>query len=368
MAAPETTLWSMDRHTQAKHEILRRYLEAWFPILSNQCRRVRIIDGFAGPGEYKDGSNGSPLITLDVLLTHNYAPIRKTGIELIFIEKDPQRSQHLQRLLKLKQQQQPFPLKWQCKVLTGDFIEQMRPIVATMETQRYDTIPTLVFVDPFGFSQSPFHIIQRLMTFPMCEVLINFMAEEINRFLTVSSQKQNFNQLFGTDMWCDIAQSSTTPKERMSKIHDLYRQQLIKKAGATYVRSFEMKNKKNRTDYFLYFATKSIEGLKVMKQAMWKVDSTGAFEFSDCTNPYQPFLISQPHDENLQQLLVRHFKGQAVTPKEIFTYVLVETPYYKYKANALKPLEQVDSIRVRSTKPNRRRYTYPDDTTWITFL
>jgi hypothetical protein len=43
MAAPQTTLWQIDRHTQAKHEILRRYLEAWFPILSHSSQKVRII-------------------------------------------------------------------------------------------------------------------------------------------------------------------------------------------------------------------------------------------------------------------------------------------------------------------------------------
>lgn len=34
MAAPKTTTWNLDPHTRAKHEILRRYLEAWTPILS----------------------------------------------------------------------------------------------------------------------------------------------------------------------------------------------------------------------------------------------------------------------------------------------------------------------------------------------
>lgn len=27
------TLWEMDRHTAAKHTILRKYLDAWIPIL-----------------------------------------------------------------------------------------------------------------------------------------------------------------------------------------------------------------------------------------------------------------------------------------------------------------------------------------------
>ena len=64
MATPIETLWEIDPHTRAKHEILQRYLEAWFPILSSYHHRIVYIDGFAGPGRYKGGELGSPIIAL----------------------------------------------------------------------------------------------------------------------------------------------------------------------------------------------------------------------------------------------------------------------------------------------------------------
>ncbi len=70
MAAPKSVLWSKEAHTQAKHEILSRYLGAWFPILINKFHCACIIDGFAGPGEYERGEAGSPLLMLQVLLRH----------------------------------------------------------------------------------------------------------------------------------------------------------------------------------------------------------------------------------------------------------------------------------------------------------
>ena len=36
-------VWRMDPHTQAKHTILRRYWEAWLPIMTKYNQRVRII-------------------------------------------------------------------------------------------------------------------------------------------------------------------------------------------------------------------------------------------------------------------------------------------------------------------------------------
>jgi len=67
MSKKSDGLWPMRRHTQAKHVILRKYLDAWLPILGagrSAAEHVMLIDGFAGPGRYTTGEDGSPLIML----------------------------------------------------------------------------------------------------------------------------------------------------------------------------------------------------------------------------------------------------------------------------------------------------------------
>ena len=66
MAAPTEVLWARDPHTAAKHTLLRRYLNAWFPIMARQFRETGItfLDGFAGPGEYTNASESSPTIAI----------------------------------------------------------------------------------------------------------------------------------------------------------------------------------------------------------------------------------------------------------------------------------------------------------------
>jgi len=54
----------MEPHTEAKHDILERYLERWFPILSSHGGRLAYIDGFAGPGVYSAEERGSPILAL----------------------------------------------------------------------------------------------------------------------------------------------------------------------------------------------------------------------------------------------------------------------------------------------------------------
>jgi hypothetical protein len=58
----------MAPHTGAKHQIIQKYVAAWYPILSRWNGRVVFIDGFAGRGRYNDGSEWSPQIALHTLL------------------------------------------------------------------------------------------------------------------------------------------------------------------------------------------------------------------------------------------------------------------------------------------------------------
>jgi three-Cys-motif partner protein len=67
---PKDTLWPLDPHTLGKHLVLKAYLDAWFPIMGRWNGRILFIDGFAGPGEYKNGERGSPLIALKSLMDH----------------------------------------------------------------------------------------------------------------------------------------------------------------------------------------------------------------------------------------------------------------------------------------------------------
>ncbi len=60
------------------------------------------------------------------------------------------------------------------------------------------------FIDPFGYSDTPMSIISRLMRYYGCEVLITFMYEEINRFLTAyyRTKEYQYDALFMKDaMW-----------------------------------------------------------------------------------------------------------------------------------------------------------------------
>lgn len=88
MTTPRSVLWALDPHTTAKHRLLRAYLDRWLPIMATYQEKLLLVDGFAGPGRYAGGEDGSPLIMLKAFLEHAHRErIGRTRLEYFFVER-----------------------------------------------------------------------------------------------------------------------------------------------------------------------------------------------------------------------------------------------------------------------------------------
>ena len=204
MAAPRETVWPLEPHTRAKHAILQRYLQAWMAILrQGKFPEILYIDGFAGPGQYAGGEDGSPVIALKTAL--GYKSPLAAKVHFLFVEKDQARSDRLREIIG----HMPVPSNIDSKVECMAFEEAWR-----MHYPRFlrgnRLIPTFAFIDPFGWKGIPFAIVQQVMQHPNCEVFINFMYEEVNCFLSHPDQVENFDAFFGTNKWraCETLSAS----------------------------------------------------------------------------------------------------------------------------------------------------------------
>jgi three-Cys-motif partner protein len=359
--ANDSTVWELEPHTRAKHEILRRYLNAWFPIMSSFARRVVYIDGFAGPGEYTGGVKGSPIIAVEVALEHRGE--LTSEIVFIFIEKDEARCGHLKRLL---QELGDLPENFVVHdPVRGSFDEEMTDVLDFLDEQRKALAPTFAMVDPFGFSGTPMSVIGRIMSHQRCEVFITFMYEYVNRFIEHPSEAINkhMDALYGTDAWRGVTDHDS-PAARRRFLHDLYRDQLNKVAGIEYVRSFEMINEGNRTEYFLFFGSNHYLGLKKMKYAMWQVDPGEGMQFSDFTQSDQQVLFEpEPNLTRLRDMILRWGSGSERSVEEVERFVVVETPFAhtQYKRGVLSLLEKEGTIEVVASN-RKKRFSFPEGT------
>ena len=354
MSNVHTTLWKLEPHTEAKHAILRKYLDAWMPILGSHNGRIVFIDGFAGPGEYEGGQDGSPVIAIKSVIEH-ILPI-KAEILFIFVENEAKRCKFLEE--KLKTIKLPGNVKYEC--ICGEFAKEVEKILDDLAAKDLKLAPTFAFVDPFGFKGIPYNLLKRSMKNDKCEVLINFMLEDITRFLSLPQNEGYLTDFFGTDEW-KKALAMNTPKEKSIFLHGLYQVQLSK--IAKHVLSFKMVNKFNKIDYFLFFTTNHLLGLYKMKESMWRVDPSGNFEFSDTRyNPFQTVLFEQkPNYASLKKIILNKFKGKKVCVKDLESFILIETPFLPthYKKPILVPLEKEGKINVVGTR--KRECTYPDN-------
>jgi len=357
MATPKETLWELGPHTSAKHEILRRYLGAWFPILNKWHNRIVYIDGFCGPGRYRGGEPGSPLIALEVAASHR--KMMQGEVVFWFIDERQDRIEHLKQELEKVQTPAHF------KVIpdTGRFHEKIGEIIDHIKEDSGNLAPTFAFIDPFGFSGIPLALIERLLKHKRCEVFITFMVDAINRFLQDPEHNvvQHIVEAFGTKEAINLAKGGG---DRVVRLRELYQSNLER--VAEYVRYFEMRDRQNRTQYYLFFATNHERGHVKMKEAMWRVDPDGEFRFSDATNPNQWVLFDVDTATALVSQLRDEFRGKGhVTCSEVRRFVEDRTPFLKkHMTAALKMEEDCGAIAVEALKVDgkkRRAGTYPDD-------
>lgn len=351
MAVPKETIWDLDPHGRAKHEILRRYLEAWFPILSSYKSRIVYIDGFCGPGKYKGGEIGSPLIALEAARQSAL----KGQIVFYFIDERPDRIEHLKGELSAIKVPENFEIH--CEI--GRFDEKLPSLQARIEAER---TPAFAFIDPFGFSGIPFALVAQFLGSPSCEVFITFMVDAINRWLEHPNPEigHHIGDVFGTPEAVEVAKGVGN---RVTNLRLLYQTKL--QSVARFVRYFEMRDPQDRTQYYLFFASNNRLGHLKMKEAMWKVSPEGEFRFSDATDPNQLVLFETDPTTGLKDTLQTHFRLGEVTGGEIKQFVEDNTPFLgKHKTIALEQLEAAKKIVVKPIKLNgtkRRATTYPED-------
>jgi hypothetical protein len=102
------------------------------------------------------------------------------------------------------------------------------------------------------------------------------------------------------------------------------------------------------TDYFLFYATNELLGLKKMKEAMWKVDERGEFRFSDATDPNQLVLFeTAPSLPALRKHILAACSGRDTRVGDVETSVLVKTAFREshYKG-ILKTLEKEGRLKI----------------------
>lgn len=351
--------WQLPPHTRAKHEILARYLDGWFPVLGSTNGRIVFLDGFAGRGIYADGSPGSPIIALRQLLEHTYFPsLAHREFVFIFVEHDSSNVASLrQEIDKFRQKHQPWPNNVKYEVVESTFEGVADEIIDSLKEKQATMAPLLAFVDPFGFQGLPLAKLAELTAWPRAEVCINFAANNVNRFLLEDSVQAHIEELFGCAREEVIADWDGNGV-RLPHLRKVYGEQLSKHTGLDYVQSFEMRNSSGNVSYYLYHATRHSKGVELMKNAMWKIDPAGRFSFSDRLAGLEVLFSDEPDLSPLRKHLFEEFGNRgSLDASVVKEHVNLHTPYRApHLTSVLRELEKEGSLGVVRSGKSRTGY------------
>lgn len=384
---PDDTIWPIVPHTKAKHTILKKYVEAWAPILAQGGFNPKIvfIDGFAGPGKYSGGEDGSPVVVTNAIKNHILSKNFRSTFTSLFIEKDSERSKVLKETL--KERCEPLPVWSKYHVINGEFNEVLSGILSNFEKDGTSLAPCLCFVDPFGWSDINYSVLVDFMKYEKAELLITFMAGYLGRFVWDELHMDSIKELFSEEQIAGIKNSVNKEETIVRYFLDNLKGRMSEAGidSEIYHLAFATYNNHNRLEYFLIYLSKSCAGFKAMKSAMFDSARDGSYKFSDFDfDPFQKTLVDYGGQENWVILagneLYSHLKtlSENKIPDEfadiLRQYMDVDGPFkipvpaaknfvncktvWKYQNSILQYLE--DSHKIKVEIPNRKGKTFPD--------
>lgn len=338
----ENILDDAEAHTRAKHQILQEYLKGWLPILGQgQDNRLLYFDGFAGCGELTGGHLGSPLVAIRTALQGSAA--LKVPLYVEMIEKNQDRCSHLQTVLNRETASlasisnriivEP-PVCDSCENAVQRLLDE------TLRTKSR-LGPAFFFLDQYGYSGFSMDLVRRILANDKCEVFAYLNWQRMHPYLTDPTKEETFTRALGGDEWRQV--QPLRDQERVDRFKSIYIDALQTRAKAKYVYDFAMRGPDHRLIYWLFFATNSLKGLEVMKKAMWKVDPSGAFEFSDKFASQGALIGYTPNA--LANDLDRALRNQKLSSAELKEFVLTKTPEYRFD-DAIKILKDRGQVKV----------------------
>lgn len=371
------------KHTKAKLDILQEYVIPWMrKVVLNRygSKSCGVIDTFAGAGIYSDGSVGSPIILVNTAIEFikqaEEQNFKINKILLTFIEKDEK------NYLQLKKSIESVIGE---KLKDGELsnFEKYPQLFIAVENGTHETflkdltdsvgniIPTVFFMDPFGFDL-PFELNKTILSqYSNVELLINFMYEEINRFIAVESVQKKMGKLFGVKDMSSITAKleKASSEERKQIIKGTYTDNL-KNCGAKYTLDFDIRGERGQLKMSMIYVTKNLNGFDTMKETLDKISNTDRLEYIPTTDIEEAQVRLEGFEEKidkskeLSEYIYELEKSKTIQINNLIN-IVKEHPVIpsKYTKAALKKLNLEGKIErvFRRTGVPVRRNTFPDD-------
>jgi three-Cys-motif partner protein len=261
----ENSAYAGREQTRVKHIILRRYLSAWAHKVGRFSNTLTYVDCFSGPWNAvsKDLSDSSFSIALDELRkareTHAKAG-RIVQLRCLFIEKKKSAYAQLKSFA-------DSVTDATVETIHGEFEDHVPAVVSFINSGGPRNFP-FVFIDPTGWTGFAMDTIEPLLQVKPIEVLINFMTSHIRRFIELTeTHQESFVRMFGSADYQGLVQGKTLLDKEDALIGEYFRNLKPRGQFEHVAAAMVLDPEISRTSFHLIYATRSIVGLQVFKDA-----------------------------------------------------------------------------------------------------
>lgn len=212
--------------SKIKDKVLESYMIPYLTKVAKLQRPILLIDGFAGPGAFDDGSVGSPLIMVKAAeerANNHYVAI--------FVNKYAEHHSKLESALShLAPHGKVLPIRGDSQAL----LKAVQPLLGSRTL--------FLYLDPFGLKGCEFDTLRPFLerdTRYSTEIVINMSAPTMHRLATWQAVKQGrrkdsrcgaFNRrlslVLGGEWWKDIMWTDAEPEAKVTQVIECYGKQL----------------------------------------------------------------------------------------------------------------------------------------------
>lgn len=317
-------MWDRDPHTAAKHDLLRRYLEAWTPILLQRFPRVTYAEGFAGPGVYTRGEPGSPIIALQTFLARRDLLDGGKRLSMVLVDADQRRIKRLHDEIDkaLAEHGRRKPETLRIATRGGECADILHTELTKVAAFGQ---PIFAVLDSYGGPVVPFDLLKAIAANRSSEVLVTFGTRYLIQFGEVEQPREAGDWAFGGTHWQTVSEQPSQAKKKF--LVDAYRKTL-NNAGFAYTLTFEMLDEQGHA-LFLIFGTNGEKGLAKMKDAIWKVDPIAGVRYRDPHDQAQALLdlVADPDKAALARMLLAELGDRPAGVEALRRFSLLETIY-----------------------------------------
>jgi three-Cys-motif partner protein len=193
--------------SQIKSEIVKKYFWAWAKIISCRAPKISYIDLYAGKGIYDDEKKSTPILVLENALRNE---LMRQKLASLFNDTNPDYAKSLEKAI--SEIPEIDKLKYKPKITTFTIGEEVVKQLKSMTL-----IPTLLFVDPWGYKGLTLGLIGSVLKDWGCDCIFFFNYVRINAGLNNKKFNCHIDGIFGKNRAEELRQivHSKKPPKRV---------------------------------------------------------------------------------------------------------------------------------------------------------